>query len=73
MCVFEGGCGRGEMGWGLGKEKRVGLGNRGGVGVVGVHAEDGSLRLEPGVMTSSSSVLPRALHSLLKENGHFLN
>lgn len=64
------------MGWGWGEEGRVRLGNRGGVGVVstaGVHTEDGSLRLEPGVITSSSSVPPKALHSLLKGNSHFLN
>lgn len=33
------------------------LGNRGGSGVdttVDVHTEDGSLRLQPGIMTSSS-------------------
>lgn len=54
----------------LGAGGRLRLGNRGGVVVVstaGVHIEDGSLRLEPGVMTSSSSVPPKALHSLLKE------
>lgn len=52
------------------------LGNGGGVGVgttAGSHTEDKSLRLEPGVMTTSSSALPKALHSLLKENIHFFN
>lgn len=55
---------------------RVKLGNGGGVGVgttAGSHTEDKSLRLEPGVMTTSSSALPKALHSLLKENIHFFN
>lgn len=52
------------------------LGNGGGVGVgttAGSHTEDKSLRLGPGVMTTSSSALPKALHSLLKENIHFFN
>lgn len=61
-------------GMGLGGEGRVRLGNRGGVVTTAcVHTEDGSLRLEAGVMTSSSSAPPKALHSVLKGNSHFLN
>lgn len=62
-----------RLGW---RRRSVKLGNRGGVGVstaAGFHAEDKSLRLEPGVMTTSSSVLPKALHSLLREKIHFFN
>lgn len=62
-----------RLGW---RRRRVKLGNGGGVGVstaAGFHTEDKSLRLEPGVMTTSSSVLPKALHSLLRENIHFFN
>lgn len=51
-----------EMGFGEGGRVRLGNRGGGGVGVVTiacVHTEDTSLRLEPGVMTSS--VPPKAL------------
>lgn len=59
-----------------GRTKEGELGNGGAVTLLttaSVRTEDGSLRLEPGVMTTSSSVLPQALQSLSRENIHFLN
>ncbi len=74
-------CVRGRMrkswSWMVGWRTRgLRLGNRGGVGIVtaaGVHTEDRSLGLEPGVMASSGSVLPESALSLLKEKRNFLN
>ena len=49
--------GRGGRGWIIEVELRA-------VTTAGVQTEDGSLRLKTGVMTSSSTVPPKALHSL---------